>query len=82
IVPDSEADPALLIEGHELEVLVRSALDQLPPPQRAVVVMYYYLDYSEGDIAKALERPLGTVRWQLYTAKKHLKGLLRREVEP
>lgn len=82
IVPDREADPALLVEGHELEALVRAALDQLPPAQRAVVVMHYYLDYSEGDIAKALERPLGTVRWQLYTAKKHLKGLLRREVEP
>jgi RNA polymerase sigma-70 factor (ECF subfamily) len=81
IAIDAEADPALVVEDQELETLVRGALDQLPPKQRAVIVLYYYLDYSETDIATALERPLGTVRWQLHTAKKLLKTLLRKGVE-
>lgn len=79
-VPDETSDPALVIEDHELEAMVRTALDQLPPKQRAVIVLYYYLDYSESDIAAALERPLGTVRWQLQTGKKRLKTLLRNGV--
>lgn len=81
ILPDSEADPALVIEDHALEGIVRDALEQLPPKQRAVIVLHYYLDYTEGEIAAALERPLGTVRWQLHAAKKQLKYLLKKGVE-
>jgi RNA polymerase sigma-70 factor (ECF subfamily) len=42
-----------------------AALGALPVEQRAVVVMRYLLDYTPGEIAKALELPRGTVNSRL-----------------
>jgi RNA polymerase sigma-70 factor, ECF subfamily len=76
LFPDFESDPAQMFEAHEMETAVRYALEQLTPPQRAVIVLYYYLGYTEGEISRELERPLGTVRWQIHAAKQKLKYLL------
>jgi RNA polymerase sigma-70 factor (ECF subfamily) len=63
-------------EAHEEEQSVREALATLSPEQRAVVVLRYYLGYTESEIAHELEKPLGTVRWRLFAAHKRLRGLL------
>jgi RNA polymerase sigma-70 factor (ECF subfamily) len=42
-----------------------AALQQLPPEQRAVVVLRYLLDLTPGEIARALELPRGTVNSRL-----------------
>jgi RNA polymerase sigma-70 factor, ECF subfamily len=42
-----------------------TAVGALPLEQRAVVVMRYLLDYTPGEIAKALELPRGTVNSRL-----------------
>jgi DNA-directed RNA polymerase specialized sigma24 family protein len=39
-------------------------------------VLRYYLGYSEAEISAALQRPAGTVKWLLHTARKRLRGLL------
>jgi RNA polymerase sigma-70 factor (sigma-E family) len=41
---------------------VEAALAQLPPGQRAAVVLRYYLDMSESQVAEVLGAPIGTVR--------------------
>lgn len=58
VVPDSAvvADPA------DLRASVRSALDALPPRQRAVVVLRYFVDLTEADTAAALDCSVGTVK--------------------
>jgi RNA polymerase sigma-70 factor, ECF subfamily len=38
------------------------ALAELPPPQRAVLVLRYFEDLSEAEIAATLNYPLGTVK--------------------
>jgi RNA polymerase sigma-70 factor (sigma-E family) len=48
-----------------------SALSELPPKQRAVLVLRYYEDLSEADIAEVLGCSRGTVKSQA------AKGLLR-----
>ena len=49
--------------GYSPQVL--AALQDLPPEQRAVVVLRYVLEYTPGEIARALELPRGTVNSRL-----------------
>jgi RNA polymerase sigma-70 factor (ECF subfamily) len=75
-LPDPTPDPAAQAEAHEEERAVREALAALSPEQRAVVVFRYYLGYTESEMVRELEEPLGTIRWRLYAAHKRLRGLL------
>jgi RNA polymerase sigma factor (sigma-70 family) len=45
----------------------------LPARERAVVVLRFWLDWSEADIAASLGWPVGTVKSTLHRALKHLK---------
>lgn len=50
-----------------------AALAELPPDQRAVVVLRYLLDYTPGEIARMLELPRGTVNSRLRRALDSLR---------
>ncbi len=52
-------DPSELIDTHD-ELI--AALATLPPRQRAVLVLRYFLDLPETDVAAALQCTLGTVK--------------------
>lgn len=56
--PDHATDPVDVVERDTLW----AAISRLPPQQRAVLVMRYYLDLSDSAIAEALGRRRGTVR--------------------
>lgn len=55
---------------------VRDALLLLPPRQRAVIVLRYFEDLSEADIAATLGISRGTVKSQASDAMRTLRGLL------
>lgn len=55
---------------------VSVALRRLPVEQRAVVVARYYLDWSEADIAAALDIPPGTVKSRASRALSELATIL------
>lgn len=78
---DLLADPAPGPEDaagqRALQAAVQAALLQLSPPQRAVIVLRYYLGYTENEIAAQLQRPPGTIKSRLYAARQRLAGLLR-----
>jgi len=61
-VPDSSL-PDTAAEADERAALL-PALRQLPPRQRAVVVLRFWLDMSEADTATALGCSVGTVKSQ------------------
>ena len=61
--------------GEEL----MSALAQLSPEQRAVVVLRHLLEYTPGEIAGMLELPRGTVNSRLRRALDQLRAMV--EVE-
>ena len=56
--------------GEALAVL--QAVDALPPRQREAVILRYYRDLSEADVAEALGCSVGTVKSQLSKARSSL----------
>lgn len=56
---------------------VLEALSGLPPEQRTVVVMRYVLEYTPGEIARALGLPRGTVNSRLRRGLDALESRLR-----
>lgn len=76
-LPDKSAGPEETLEWAELRREVWEALESLPPKQRAAVVMRYYLEMSEDEMARELGIPLGTVKSRLHAARGHLRRLLR-----
>lgn len=67
---ESESPPEKV--GEEL----MEVLAQLPPEQRAVVVLRYLLDYTPGEIARMLDLPRGTVNSRLRRALDRLGAQL------
>lgn len=51
-------------------------LEQLPPEQRRIVYLTYYMGYTQDEISKTLDVPLGTVKSRLRLAMKKLSELL------
>ncbi len=76
-LPDPAPTPVDLAEAGETREIVWAALGQLIPAERAVIVMRYYLDLGESEMADQLDAPLGTIKWRLHTAKARLRELLR-----
>ncbi len=68
-VPD-----AVSVEAREL----LDALSELPYMQRAAIVLRYYEDYSERQIAQTLGCRPGTVKSHLHRGLRKLRGVIER----
>lgn len=77
LLADPGPGPEDLVETEEIRQTVWAALGKLPPVQRAAIVLRYYLDLSEAEMADELACPPGTVKWRLHAAQKRLRTLLR-----
>lgn len=71
-------DPAHVVTDRET---LSDAIDALPPRQRAVVVLRYYHDLSEAQIAEAMGTSAGTVKSQHSKALAALRISEQLEVE-
>ncbi len=60
-----EGEPALAPAPAGDAAGLASRLAELPPDQRAVIVLRYLLEYTPGEIADLLELPRGTVNSRL-----------------
>ena len=76
------ADMALLPEETTLlndeAHAVLKALAELPAHQREVVVLFYYQELSQQDIAESLHIPLGTVKSRLSLGLRRLREIVNR----
>ncbi|MFJ9177715.1 SigE family RNA polymerase sigma factor [Streptomyces sp. NPDC102360] len=59
----------------ELRVVLRAALSRLTARQRTVLVLRYFEDLPEGDVARELGVSVGTVRSTTHRALAKLRGL-------
>jgi RNA polymerase sigma-70 factor (ECF subfamily) len=73
--PERASPPDPAVGRYSEEVL--AALAALSPEHRAVVVMRYVLEYTPGEIARALELPRGTVNSRLRRGLDALESRLR-----
>ncbi|MCC5576138.1 SigE family RNA polymerase sigma factor [Microtetraspora sp. AC03309] len=62
-------------ESTIVRLAMRQALAQLPPRQRAVIVLRYYEDLTEHETAKLLNCSIGTVKSQAHHALARLRAL-------
>jgi RNA polymerase sigma-70 factor (ECF subfamily) len=76
--PEPAAIPEAPVGLYSAELL--SALASLTPEHRAVIVLRYVLEYTPGEIARALDLPRGTVNSRLRRGLDTLEAVLR-EVE-
>ncbi|MFN2593918.1 MAG: RNA polymerase sigma factor [Actinomycetota bacterium] len=81
-VAESPAQPPTGISSDvESRLDVMAALQQLPLRQRACACLRYLEDLSESQIADILDCSVGTVKSQLFKARRTLRELLQNEVE-
>lgn len=76
--PSPHDNPAETVEQRELERTVASAIDVLPPRQRAMVVLRVYQDLPYADIARIMGCAEGTVKATMFAAL----GKLRKTLAP
>lgn len=76
---DPEERPGAAAPSEGIGGELMPALAQLPPEQRAVVVLRHLLEYTPGEIARMLELPRGTVNSRLRRGLDQLRDLI--EVE-
>jgi RNA polymerase sigma-70 factor (ECF subfamily) len=73
---ESENSPDNLLIRREQEAEFMKLLDQLPLPQRSVLLLHFVEDFSLEEIARITETQPGTVKSRLHYAKKALRKLL------
>jgi RNA polymerase sigma-70 factor (ECF subfamily) len=72
-VVDGGASPLELTEREKKAERMRSALDELPPLYREVLLLYHFEQLKYREIADLLELPLGTVMNRIFRARKRLR---------
>ncbi len=73
---DPHPDPETLAVSAETRREVWQALARLAPEQRVAIVQRYYLGYSEAEMSASLQRPTGTIKWLVHTARRRLRHWL------
>jgi RNA polymerase sigma-70 factor (ECF subfamily) len=74
--PDGfENSPDNLLIQREQEAEFMELLNQLPLPQRSVLLLHFVEDFSPEEIAGITGTPIGTVKSRLHYAKKALRKL-------
>jgi RNA polymerase sigma-70 factor (ECF subfamily) len=84
VLPDETPESAEKFEDGPDDLLIRreqeaefmNLLNQLPFPQRSVLLLHFVEDFSLEEIAGITGTPIGTVKSRLHYAKRALRKLL------
>jgi RNA polymerase sigma-70 factor (ECF subfamily) len=80
-VGDSGPGPDAALEAKQARALVLAALERIPLPRRAVLVMHDIDDVPVTQVATVLKIPMFTVYSRLRKARRELEAALRRLVK-
>lgn len=73
IVADRNApNPEKEYRYQEKELLIQNIMNELKPTDRAAITLRYWHDYSEVEIAEALDLTVSAVKSRLYRARRSL----------
>jgi RNA polymerase sigma-70 factor (ECF subfamily) len=79
-LPDNtRADPGLEMDKNELAREIHKAINRLPEEMKILVILYYFLELPQKEIAATMGLPQGTVKTRLRRARLSLKGHLLKE---
>ncbi|MDA1028953.1 MAG: sigma-70 family RNA polymerase sigma factor [Bacteroidetes bacterium] len=76
--PVSSEKADALIQENELEDQVDSALMDLSPEDRAIILLRHYQDFSYPDIAYIMDTTEGKIKSRLFTARQRLRGIFEK----
>jgi RNA polymerase sigma-70 factor (ECF subfamily) len=76
---DLSPGPEELVDTSDTRGKVWQALQELTPNQRTAIILRYFLDMKNKEIARELDRSLPSVKWAVHSAKESLKALLQPE---
>jgi len=74
--PAGEPGPAETVWQQHRRAVLRSALDELPPPQRQAVGLAFLDDLTHEQVAAELGLPLGTAKTRIRAGLQKLRGTL------
>lgn len=74
--PDPEPDAVEVLSANAREIRIKEALAGLNKEQRQVIEASFFMGMSHGEVADALEIPLGTVKSRIRLAFKALRQAL------
>ena len=80
IAAAGRSDPSILSARAERAADVRTAVAALPEPYREVVVLRFFGELSLDEIARQVDRPLGTVKTHLHRGLARLRGSVAPEM--
>jgi RNA polymerase sigma-70 factor (ECF subfamily) len=80
VIEDSQEDPRELLIRQEQEEEFMHLLNQLPLPQRSVLLLHFVEEFSLEAIAEITQTQLGTVKSRMHYAKKTLRHLLKKNL--
>lgn len=78
--PDVRRTVANTEEAHRLRDRIWTAVDELSPPQRSAVLLFYREGKSCEEIGRVLEMPTVTVKSHLHRARAKLRDALQTEL--
>ncbi len=74
-------DPLEQTERAERARRLHSALEDLPPKYREILVLYHFEHLKYREIADALEIPIGTVMNRIFRARRKLRTIYEQDAE-
>jgi RNA polymerase sigma-70 factor (ECF subfamily) len=72
-----ESLPEMPLSGKELAGRIAEAVNSLSAKHREVFILYQYQNFSYEEIARLLNRPLGTIKSQMHYAVAYMKEKLK-----
>jgi len=79
-LPDNPwADPGLETDKKELAREIHKAINRLPEEMKVLVILYYFLELPQKEIATTMGLPQGTVKTRLRRARLAIKAHLLKE---
>jgi RNA polymerase sigma-70 factor (ECF subfamily) len=62
-----------MYQQQDMQMRIRRAIAELPQDQKEVLALAYFRGYSHSQIARALNKPLGTVKTHIRSAMQNLR---------
>ncbi|MEJ5287576.1 MAG: hypothetical protein CH6_0477 [Candidatus Kapaibacterium sp.] len=75
--PDSDTDTYNKIFTSERNKILHQAIEQLPEHYKNIIILRHFEELDYQEISQRLGLPLGTVKAQLFRARKALLGILK-----